>query len=330
MTVTRPPRRTPIALGALAALLLVAILAAGCSGSGDVSPSSTEGAANGSLGAPERGDLALEGGDAFATGTMDMATLDGGASYGKAPSTKAAKVAAAQRSVIAKGNISLRSDDVARGRFDVQKVVDEYAGEISDEQTTTDEDGKIDTSRMVLRIPSSEFSKTMDALEGVGELESSKRSAEDVTTQVIDIDVRIKVQRASIDRIQLLLAQARTIRDIVAIESQLTQRQAELNSLEQQQAYLADQTSLSTITVHIERTSEKASKTEPKDDDGFIAGLTSGWHGLTTFTTAVATLVGVVLPFTVVLLVLGALGWPVLRRLRIRRPVTTSPAPAES
>ena len=228
--------------------------------------------------------------------------------------------------MISKGNVSLEADDVARARFDVQKVVDSFGGEISDEETTTADDGAIAFSRMVLRIPSDEFSAAMGELEDVAELQSSKRSSEDVTTQVIDVEVRIKVQRASINRIQALLARANDIGDIVAIESQLTRRQAELNSLEQQQAYLADQTSLSTIVVHLEQTSDAA--TEPKDDDGFLAGLSTGWDGLTAFAVGAATIVGVMLPFTILLLVLAGLALPLvrplLRRLRQRSSVVDS------
>ena len=75
-----------------------------------------------------------------------------------------------------------------------------------------------------------------------------------MTTQVLDIDVRVEAQQRSIDRIQVLFDHATTIKDIVSIEGELSRRQADLASLEAQQNYLADQTSMSTITLAIERT----------------------------------------------------------------------------
>ena len=52
----------------------------------------------------------------------------------------------------------------------------------------------------------------------------------------------------------------------MAIESELSQRQADLDSLEQQAAYLADQTSMSTIVVSIDQIPAKKAA-PPKDDD---------------------------------------------------------------
>ena len=96
-----------------------------------------------------------------------------------------------------------------------------------------------------------------------------------MTTQVLDIDVRVEAQQRSIDRIQVLFDNATSIKDIVSIEGELSRRQADLASLQAQQRYLADQTSMSTITLAVERTPAKATKPKPKDDDeaGFLAGL---------------------------------------------------------
>ena len=219
----------------------------------------------------------------------------------------------------------LKSDDVTKARFDAQKVADQFGGEITDEQSDTDKDGELATVRLVVRVPSADFTKALSAFEEVGELAYSRSSSEDVTTQVIDVEVRISAQRRSIARIETLLDRARNLNDIVLIEGELTRRQAELDSLEQQSAFLEDQTSLSTITVNLERTEEKVD--EKKDDSGFLAGLASGWDGLTSLTVGLATVVGVLLPFALVLLVLGLAGLPVARRLRpLRKRVETAQA----
>ncbi len=218
----------------------------------------------------------------------------------------------------------LKSDDVTKARFDAQKVADRFGGEITDEQSDTDKDGELATVRLVVRVPSADFSQALSAFEEVGELAYSRSSSEDVTTEVIDVEVRISAQRRSIERIETLLDRARNLNDIVLIEGELTRRQAELDSLEQQSAFLEDQTSLSTITVNLERTEEKVDK-EKKDDSGFLAGLASGWDGLTSLTVGLATVVGVLLPFALVLLVLGLAGLPIARRLRpVRRTVETA------
>ena len=228
------------------------------------------------------------------------------------------------RAIISKGVVALVDADVAQTRFDVQKIVDGHDGEVAEEKTETDDDGAVSRSRLVVRVPVGEFDATMEELEAVAELESSSRSSEDVTTTVIDNEVRIRAQTESLERVEVLLARAQSIRDIVSIEAQLTRRQADLDSLKSQQAYLADQTSLSTITVFLEQ--EPVAKTAPEEEAaGFLAGLGSGWDALKSFLVGAATVVGAVLPFAMLLLVLGIPAWILLRNLARRRPPVASP-----
>ncbi len=230
----------------------------------------------------------------------------------------------AERSVISTATVALSSQDVAGARFDVQKMVDRFNGEVAEEQTEGGEEMR--RSRVVIRIPSKEFGAAIEALEEVGVLESSTRTSEDVTTTVIDNAARIRAQEASLKRVELLLGRAVSISDIVAIEAQLTQRQADLDSLKSQQAFLADQTSLSTIHVLIERTS-KAKEEPDTDDAGFFSGLRDGWEALTSFGTGVATVAGALLPFAVLVGLLGVPAWVVARRVgRRRAPAAAAPA----
>jgi hypothetical protein len=225
-----------------------------------------------------------------------------------------------EQKVISTGNVQLRSDDVGQAIFDVRKVVDEYGGTISEDDTETDDDGHALRSRMVLRIPTQEFGDAMAELEKVATLASSKRQSADVTTEVLDMDVRVEAQRRSIDRIQVLFDNATSIKDVMSIENELSRRQADLASLEAQQRYLADQTAMSTITVSLERTAKARPRPDPDTHDtGFLAGLSGGWKALKGFLVAVATVAGALLPWLVLVLLLAVPGWPLVRRLG-RRP----------
>lgn len=234
-----------------------------------------------------------------------------------------------RRAVISTATVSLRTDDVVAARFTVQRLVDELRGEVTEEETYAAEGTEPDdirVSRLVVRVPSSDFDTAVSRLEEVGELDSSTRASEDVTTEVIDVEARIRAQEQSLARVEVLFARATSIRDVVAIEAQLTRRQAALDSLKQQQAFLADQTALSTITVHLQQSGPGL--TEPDDGPaGFLAGLADGWHALGVVVTGTATAVGAVLPFAGLVLLLGTPAWLALRR-RTRR--TTRPAAAPS
>lgn len=233
-------------------------------------------------------------------------------------SASKARQPAIERHVISNGTVSLVSADVAKARRDVQRIVDAQQGTVSEENTQTDDEGTATYARLVIRVPSSSFAATMLELEKAAELRQSQLSSEDVTTQVIDTDVRVRAQESSLRRVEQLLARASSLKDIIWIESQLTRRQAELDSLKSQQAWLSDQTSDSTITIDIER-KHAAEEGKEDGDAGFLTGLRSGMSALGEFATAMATITGALLPFAIVLAIFGLPVWLFVRRSARRR-----------
>lgn len=227
-----------------------------------------------------------------------------------APRTEVSKAALIQR-----GTVTAEAKDVHRARLAAQSVATRYDGEVTASETASDADGEATFAHLVLRVPSASFARAMADLEKIGTLRDSTTDTEDVTTQVKDVDARVKVQRASIDRIRSLLSAARDIGDVVRIESELSSREAALDSLLQQQAHLADQTSRSTIAVDISRVGEGPSP----DRGGFLGGLERGWDGLVGFTSGALLVVGVLVPWLPLIALAVALVWWGARRLRPRR-----------
>jgi hypothetical protein len=306
--------RTTRLLAVSATALLLSLTA--CSGGSDGdSPDATAmdgGAAGGSA-----GDMAVE--SAPEVPADAAAAKDAGAARNAVDLTT-------QQALIKTGAVSLRSPDVGKARYDVQVLVDEQGGQVADDKTETDKSGEPLRARMVLRVPVDSFEDVMNALGSMETLASTSTSSEDVTTQLIDVEARIKAQQASVERVRQLLAQARSIRDIMAIESELAQRQAELDSLAQQQAYLKDQTSMATVKVNIERKPDPKAPVIDDDDSGFLAGLAAGWDGLKTTVVAVATVVGALLPFAVVVLLVGVPALLLVRRMRRTQPPVAAPS----
>lgn len=214
------------------------------------------------------------------------------------------------KSVISRGQVSLESEDLDKARFELKKLLDTWGGSITNEESSADDEGRTDLQQLELRVPSRLFGTAMDEISKLGKLVERSRTSEDVTTQVIDIDARVRSQKVSLARIEALMARAETLSQVISIESQLSRRQAELDSLEQQQKYLADQTAESTINVYLSVPDTEA--TEEDDANGFIAGLEDGWDAFRSATTGLLQGLGAVLPFGVALALLGvpvALAW---------------------
>lgn len=295
MLTPRRPRR-PRSLLVTTALAAVLLTGACATETGD-STDTTTGSVGGGQSQPDRA-----GGDDGSAALADdeaAAAADGEAAQAGAREPADPQ----QRAVIATGTISLLADDVAEARFAVQRVLDTHQGTLANEETETGDDGELERARLVLRIPSERVEEASAALEEIGDLEASQYGEEDVTTEVIDVAARIRAQEKSVRRIEALLAEAENLRTLMSIEQELARRQAELDSLTSQQKWLADQTDLATLTVHLERAPH------PEDDDtdraGFLGGLTSGWDAFVTAATGTAAVLGFALPWLVALVVLG-------------------------
>ena len=126
--------------------------------------------------------------------------------------------------------------------------------------------------------------------------------------------------RASIARLRALLDEATAVADVVAVETELTARQAELDGLLAQQRVLADQVAMAAITVSLVPEVAAASAPAP----GFLAGLQNGWQAIVALAGSATTILGFLLPFAGILAVLAA-GVLMLTRPARRRRAGAAP-----
>jgi hypothetical protein len=294
---------------ALAAPLLLSLfLVGGCGGSSS-SGGSTGASTSASATGLSSGERAPD-----AKGAMLNGTVAGSARQATEPLSRA---------VVSTGQLTLHSQDIARARGEVFTLVAGWGGTVADEKSSSDAHGRLSDSTMTLRVPTARFDVAMDALAKVGTIDQQSRSSEDVTTQVIDNQARVRAGERSIDSIENLLGRATRLSDIIAIESDLARRQADLDSLKRQEAWLSDQTSLSTITLTLSRpVPHVAKKTQAR---GFLAGLDGGWSALQGATLVGLTLLGALFPFALLAALAGVPLWIVVRR---RRPVAAPTAEA--
>ncbi len=121
-----------------------------------------------------------------------------------------------------------------------------------------------------------------------------------------------------------LLAKATTIGEIVSVESELTRREADLESLLAKQKALAGQTELATLNLTMSEPG-KAPPPPQKDETGFVGGLKDGWKAFAATVTVLLTMLGALLPFLIAFALIGIPLWRFRHRFRRTTPV---PAPA--
>ncbi|GGX14486.1 lipoprotein [Streptomyces malachitofuscus] len=301
---------------ALAGVLLAAALAVGgCSAGAD---SAGSGGDDKAAAAPAEGAAADAHGKQGAPG----GSADGSAGGAEATAPPKATVS----HIIRTASLTVRVEDVPKALDEARATTENAGGYVGNETTRRDEEGREHT-RVVLRVPVDRYAEVLADLEGAGRLVERRAKAEDVTDQVVDVESRIKSQRASVARVRELMDRATKLSDVVTLEGELSTRQANLESLLAQQASLKDRTSLATITLSLSGTS--AEKTQKDDDDpGFVDALAGGWDVFLTLLRWLTVVLGAVLPFAAVAALLVLVWLKAVRPLLPRRPRTATPPPA--
>ncbi|OAH15480.1 DUF4349 domain-containing protein [Streptomyces jeddahensis] len=218
--------------------------------------------------------------------------------------------------IIRTASLTVLVKDVPKAVDEARSAAEGAGGIVGNESTIRDEDSR-EESRVVLRVPTERYEDVLTELQGTGKIMERKEKAQDVTDQVVDVESRIKTMRASVERVRELMDKATKLSDVVALEGELSSRQADLEALLAQQASLEDRTSLATITLTLYENPKK--QAEKKDDDpGFVDALAGGWHAFVTLLRWIAVAFGATLPFLAAA-VLIILVWVRLARSRLPR-----------
>jgi hypothetical protein len=327
--VTRTRRRrgwVTVAAAAAAVVLAVAVapvvgsfVSVSSSGGSDSSGSSAVG--------PAAPDMAAESVEEAGGGAFDEA---------KPSEVEMVSPAEAGREIIASGSATVRVTDVAEAVTAIAAAAESRGGYV--ESSTVgggygaplpmDQTGGVvvaDGGSITVRVPSGDLQPLLTELAEIGEVEASGISRQDVTTQVIDLRARVEATQASVTRLTELLSQSASVADLIAAESALAERQATLESYQQQLTALDEQVDLSSLTVSL------VPRTVPVDADpaGFGDGLAAGWNGLVATVNGIVVGLGFLLPWIVVASVTALVVWGVVRLVRRARRRRTPPATSD-
>ncbi|MCG7203071.1 DUF4349 domain-containing protein [Streptomyces arenae] len=280
---------------ALAGVLLAAVLVlTGCGAGGD--------GGDGSAG-ESKADAGSAARAAGAAGAKD--------SGGKRPATTTPGLTADR--IIRTASLTVQVKDVPKALDEARTTAEDAGGYVGDETTSRDSAGHEHT-RVVLRVPTERYDEVLTGLQGAGKLLDRTAKAQDVTDQVVDVDSRIRSQRASVARVRELMDRAAGLSDVVTLEGELSSREADLEALLARQASLKDRTSLATVTLSLTQT--PAHRAARDDTPGFVDALSGGWHVFVTMLRWIALALGAALPFAALAGLVALLWWKAPRRRR--------------
>lgn len=225
------------------------------------------------------------------------------------------------RRLIRTATLTVAVKDVTAAVTAAQQAVERAGGAVYSEQVDHDKKGA-SSARLTLKVTPSSYATVLSSLAtSLGTEIARSQEVKDVTEEVVDVNARLDVQRRAINRVKVLLDHATKLGDVISLETDLSTREAALESLQARQRTLAAQTDLATIELTLQRSDTtivaESLRTGDQDGRGFIAGLRRGWSAFQTSVEGLLTVVGAALPFAVLasLAAVGLLGWRRRRRL---------------
>ena len=243
--------------------------------------------------APYSDEIEAEAPELASEMSMDAVGVDGGTVSGAVSGTDSP----ANQQIIRTAYVSVDVDDVATGVSAIADLTADLEGQLQSQSVQgTGEDS---SANMTVRVPASNLDALLASIDTLGEVTSSSVDAQDVAVEVIDLEARITTLEESIDRLRDLQGQAASVADLVTVESELSARQAELESLTARRDYLMRQVELSTAYISLTTTT-----TGPGVTPDFLGGLERGWNSLISLAAGVITLGGFLTPY---LLIAGAI-----------------------
>ncbi|MBC7946700.1 MAG: DUF4349 domain-containing protein [Chitinophagaceae bacterium] len=170
---------------------------------------------------------------------------------------------------------------------------------------------------MLIKVPVDQFDQAVMALStGVQKINERKIGSQDVTSEVVDVKSRIEAKKQVRQRYMELLGQARTMEDILTVQSEINDIQEEIESAAGRVEYLSHSSAMSTISLtYYQVLNAAAQQKDPEAQPSFgvklINAFKSGLEIIGQF---------LIVMITIWPLLLGSLlVWMLYKRLRIHK-----------
>jgi Domain of unknown function (DUF4349) len=175
-----------------------------------------------------------------------------------APAIEAASAAEpADRKIIRNANLTMEVNSTIDTQHRVTSIAESHGGFVvtseSKQREAAEPAHRTLDIKLVVRVPAARFGAALDQIRGLANnLREENVAGQDVTEEFIDLEARIKGQRALELQFLEIMKQARTVSDAMEVQRQISDVRTDIEKLEGRKRFLENRASLSTITVNLE------------------------------------------------------------------------------
>ena len=233
--------------------------------------------------APELATYSLDGG-ADTYGTSSAAVRGAGSAdlltSGNVEGENSASGTVDSAKIIYTAYLSIETKDFDGARQQLDETLDSMDGYMESSNEYTDSTDNTRTLSLTLRVPESAYSAFLTSAEAAGSVISRSESADDVTTQYLDIEARLDNLTAQRTRLQELQASADALSDLLQIESSLSDVQYQIESYQSQLNWYANQVQYCTVNITLNEV-ETLTSTGSSFGARLADAFRNGWSNFT-------------------------------------------------
>jgi len=168
---------------------------------------------------------------------------------------------------------------------------------------------------LTVRVPESSFDAAVKRFAALGDVQSVSTSSEDVTSQYVDLQARLRHYRAVESRLVDFLAATNNVNQMLAVQDRIDNVQLTIEQLSAQLKSLRETTTYGTLTIFLrEKNVPQAGAIDPSDT--FTGTLVHSIKVLGHGARVTGLVLTALLPFVVVFGGIGLVVWFVVRRAR--------------
>ena len=233
------------------------------------------------------------------------------------------------QSIIYTASVTVRTVHLTQAAARATQLARAAGGYVSSENTALNRaHPDRSTVSLQLKIPVGAYQAALGALSTqLGARLALSQHAQDVTQTVADVTSRVTSAEAAISQLRSLLRHAGSVGSLLTVQNQINAEESGLESLLARQRALNHETSFATITLLLVAPAATTQHRKHPAAGGFIGGLKAGWHGLVRSVNVVLTGAGAVLPFAVILAVIGVIAYRSRHWLLRRRSLLSGKGP---
>jgi len=240
------------------ALMLALAALAGCSNS--ASRSAEEAVPSQSTAsAPQQaaGTAAQGGGGGDRSGMVDMKAVSLERTEDTAAQQQAPNAAPVERKIIRNATLTLEVEEPSKAMQRIASVAESRGGFVvtsdSRRQTAANGERAYEVITVEVRVPAAQFDAALaDIRAAGGSVTAQKITGKDVTEEYIDLEARLRTQRALEAQLLEIMKRSQAVADAISVQRELTNVRTEIERVEGRRRFLENQASLSTINVTLQ------------------------------------------------------------------------------